>query len=218
MQWQDILSNEKKQPYFQNILAFLASEKAQGKTIYPSPELYFNAFKLTPLSKLKVVILGQDPYHGPNQAHGLSFSVPKGIKIPPSLQNIFKELIADQQLTETPTNGCLENWARQGVLLLNTSLSVEAGKPQSHSQIGWQAFTDIVIQEISKNCKNIVFLLWGSHAQKKQTMIDQTKHLVLTATHPSPLSAHRGFLGCKHFSLTNKYLSKLGTNTINWNL
>lgn len=218
VQWQDLLAQEKIQPYFQNILAFLASEKAQGKVIYPKTSEYFNAFKLTPLENLKVVILGQDPYHGPGQAHGLSFSVPKGIKAPPSLQNIFKELISDQQIKQTPEHACLESWAKQGVLLLNTALSVEAGKPQSHSHIGWQAFTDIVIQAISTNCKNIIFLLWGSQAQKKQNLIDSEQHIIFTTTPPSPLSAHRGFLGCKHFSKTNAELRKLNLKPINWNL
>ncbi len=218
MPWEKLLAIEKKQPYFQNILAFLASERAQGKTIHPKPNEYFNAFKQTSLKDLKVVILGQDPYHGEGQAHGLSFSVPKGVKAPPSLKNIFKELLADEQIREIPNNACLMPWAKQGVLLLNTSLSVEANKPQSHSHIGWTAFTDIVIQEISAYSPHVVFLLWGSHAQKKQSLIDNKKHTVLTTSHPSPLSAHRGFLGCKHFSQANAALEKHQQQPINWQL
>ena len=217
MPWEDILANEKTQPYFQNILAFLYSERAQGKTIYPENKDCFNAFKYTKLEDLKVVILGQDPYHGPNQAHGLSFSVPEGVPAPPSLKNIFKELLDDQQITNIPTSACLVPWAKQGVMLLNTSLSVEANKPQSHANIGWQAFTDIVIQAISQHCKHVVFLLWGSHARKKSAFI-APRHTILEAPHPSPLSAHRGFLGCKHFSKTNIALKNHDQDEIIWQL
>ena len=218
MNWSKLLAAEKSQPYFQNILAYLAAEQAQGKTIYPKQSEYFNAFKFTKLADLKVIILGQDPYHGPGQAHGLSFSVPPGIKAPPSLKNIFKELLADGEISAIPESACLIPWAQQGVLLLNTALSVEANKPQSHSQIGWSEFTDIVIQAISEHCPHVVFLLWGSHAQKKQALIESTKHTILCTTHPSPLSAHRGFLGCRHFSKTNNALMQHGQTPIDWQL
>ena len=218
MQWSDLLAAEKQQPYFQKIMQFLADERAKGTTIYPKQSEYFNAFKFTSFENLKVVILGQDPYHGPGQAHGLSFSVPKGVKAPPSLKNIFKELLADKQITQIPEHACLTSWAKQGVLLLNTALSVEAHKAQSHSQMGWSAFTDIVIQQVNQHKQHVVFLLWGSHAQKKQSFIDTTKHTVLCTTHPSPLSAHRGFLGCRHFSKTNAALNKNQQTAIDWQI
>lgn len=215
--WQDVLAAEKTKPYFQDILNHLKAERAAGKTIFPPAKDCFNAFRLTPLEQLKVVILGQDPYHGPNQAHGLSFSVLPGIKPPPSLVNIYKELEADCGIA--PANhGCLIPWAKQGVMLLNTSLSVEAHQAQSHSHIGWQAFTDKVIQIINAQTENTVFLLWGAPAKKKATYLNSDKHLILTAPHPSPLSAHRGFLGCKHFSKTNVYLEQVNKTPINWQL
>lgn len=218
MNWKDLLKIEKQQPYFQNILAFITSEQSAGKTIYPKNNELFMAFKLTPLEQVKVIILGQDPYHGPGQAHGLSFSVPEGIAQPPSLRNIFVELLEDKQITHKPKSGCLATWAKQGVLLLNSTLSVEANKPQSHAHIGWQSFTDIVIQEISKNKNHLVFMLWGNNAKQKSKLIDANKHCILESVHPSPLSAHRGFIGCKHFSKTNDYLIKHKKKPINWQI
>lgn len=217
MTWQSLLADEKKQPYFQQILAFLEKEHAAGKTIYPPQKDIFNAIKLTPFADVRVVILGQDPYHGPNQAHGLAFSVRPGVPPPPSLQNIFLELKNDLGIP-IPEHGCLEKWARQGILLLNTSLTVEAGKPQSHAKIGWEKFTDKVIECLNEHPKSIVFLLWGSPAQQKARLINPYKHRILTAPHPSPLSAHRGFLGCKHFSKTNEILRQSGRDEIDWSL
>lgn len=215
--WQSHLATEKEKSYFQAILDFLERERAQGKIIYPAESNVFHAIETTPFSELKVVIIGQDPYHNPGQAHGLSFSVPKGIAPPPSLQNIFKALHRDCGI-EKPTHGCLENWARQGVLLLNTVLTVEENKPQSHAKIGWQQFTDSLIAKINHHPDPLVFLLWGSHAQKKAALIDTTKHVILTAPHPSPLSAHRGFLSCQHFSKTNEFLKKTGRIPVDWQL
>ena len=213
--WSALLSPEKEKPYFQKILAFLEQERHLGKKIYPAKENIFNAIKLTPFEKLKVVIIGQDPYHNPKQAHGLSFSVPKGVAFPPSLINIFKELQDDCGIT-APRHGCLEQWAEQGVFLLNSTLTVEENKPASHANIGWQQFTDTVIQKINTHPEKIIYLLWGSHAQKKQALIDTKKHIVLTAPHPSPLSAYRGFIGCKHFSKTNDLLIKMNRAPIDW--
>jgi uracil-DNA glycosylase len=215
--WQSLLAGEKEQPYFQQIMAFLTQERAAGKTIYPPQKDIFNALKLTPFADVRVVIIGQDPYHGPKQAHGLAFSVQPGIPAPPSLQNIFLELKNDLGCP-VPQHGCLESWAKQGVLLLNTVLTVEAGKPQSHAQIGWQRFTDKVIDCLNDHPHSIVFLLWGAPAQQKARLINPYKHRVLTAPHPSPLSAHRGFLGCKHFSQTNALLKDMGREEINWTL
>lgn len=215
--WQTYLAEEKRKPYFQAILDFLKTEKARHKTIYPKQEDIFNAFKLTPFDSLKAVILGQDPYHGPRQAHGLAFSVQKTVQPPPSLENIFKELQNDLGIPK-PTHGCLEKWGKQGVLLLNTVLTVEAGQAHSHANIGWETLTDKVIQILNDHKKNLVFLLWGSHAQKKGQMIDPIKHCILKAPHPSPLSAHRGFLGCRHFSKTNAFLEKVGGKSIDWSL
>lgn len=215
--WQDVLADEKTKPYFQDILHALQQERAAGKTIYPPAKDCFNAFRLTPLAEIKVVILGQDPYHGPNQAHGLSFSVLPGIAPPPSLKNIYKELAEDCQIP--PANhGCLIPWAKQGVMLLNTALSVEAHQAQSHHHIGWQAFTDKVIQIMNQHTTHTVFLLWGAPARRKAALVDTTKHCILEAPHPSPLSAHRGFLGCRHFSKTNAYLVKHGKTPIDWQL
>ena len=213
--WKIALGPEKEKPYFQKILHFLKQEKTNRKTIYPKQEDIFNALKLTPLEKVKVVIIGQDPYHGPKQAHGLAFSVQKDVAIPPSLQNIYQEIHDDLGLP-IPIHGNLEHWAKQGVLLLNATLTVEAHQAASHSYIGWQQFTDKIIEIVNKQCKGVVFLLWGSYAQKKALMIDPTKHFILKAPHPSPLSAHRGFLGCKHFSKTNAILKREGKAEIDW--
>lgn len=215
--WQDVLAKEKAKPYFQNILSTLKEERLAGKTIYPTAENCFNAFRYTPLETIKVVILGQDPYHGPGQAHGLSFSVPPGVQPPPSLQNIFKELMTDCHIPK-PKHGCLIPWAKQGVFLLNSFLSVEAHKAHSHGHLGWDTFTDHVIAQINKHTEHVVFLLWGSAAKKKSALIDQHRHLVLTSTHPSPLSAHRGFLGCHHFSKANDYLQQHDRSPIDWSL
>lgn len=215
--WKTILGEEKKKPYFQSILDHLKKERAAGKSIYPPQEAVFNALKFTPYEDVKVVILGQDPYHGPNQAHGLSFSVKSGVRPPPSLQNIFTELNNDLGIPR-PNHGCLENWARQGVLLLNATLTVEAGKPGSHAEIGWQRFTDTVISSLNEHPQTIVFLLWGAHAQKKAALINNPHHHLLTAPHPSPFSVHRGFYGCKHFSNANALLQQTGREEINWAL
>jgi uracil-DNA glycosylase len=213
--WQDVLQTSKDQPYFHNILSFLADEAARGKTIYPESSHIFAAFKLTDFNKVKVVILGQDPYHGPAQAHGLCFSVQQQTPPPPSLKNIFKELASDLNV-ERPQNGDLSPWAKQGVLLLNTVLTVEAGRAHSHANIGWETFTDAVISALNEHTRGVVFLLWGEHAKKKCHNIDTSKHSILTAPHPSPLSAHRGYLGCKHFSKANELLIKTGQEPINW--
>ncbi len=212
--WTTALSAEKEKEYFKKLLRYVHQD-SQQYPVYPSPENRFLALKLTPLSAVKVVILGQDPYHGPGQAHGLSFSVPESTPKPPSLKNIFKELSSDCQIDEPP-HGCLIHWAKQGVLLLNTSLSVRHGSAGSHSQIGWEQFTDKVIKTISVSRRHVVFLLWGAHAQKKSQLIDKNNHCILTAPHPSPLSAHRGFLGCKHFSQTNNYLTQHNLEAIVW--
>lgn len=215
--WKELLKDEFNQPYFQHIILHLKTEKAQGKTIYPPGSLIFNAFNTTPVDQVKVVILGQDPYHGPNQAHGLCFSVQDGVPPPPSLLNIFKELHEDIGIT-IPRNGNLTHWAQQGVFLLNASLTVRAGEPMSHSKIGWATFTDAVIRKISGHRPHVVFLLWGKFAQEKKTLIDETKHCILKAAHPSPLSAHAGFLGCKHFSKANAYLVGKGIDPVDWQL
>ena len=215
--WKSALKEEFNKPYFIQLVNHIKTEIEQGKLIYPKGSNIFNAFNKTPLEKIKVVILGQDPYHGPNQAHGLSFSVQKGIPFPPSLQNIFKELQRDTG-TPYPSHGDLSSWAQQGVFLLNASLTVRAAEPMSHSQIGWAIFTDAVIRTISKDCPKVVFMLWGKFAQEKQTLIDSSKHLVLKAPHPSPLSAHQGFVGCGHFSACNHFLAKNGIDPINWHI
>ncbi len=215
--WKEVLHSEFSKSYFQEIAAFLKIEKAQGKTIYPPGPLIFNAFNTTAFDKVKVVLLGQDPYHGPGQAHGLCFSVLNGIALPPSLQNIYKELHDDVGIP-IPKTGNLTRWAEQGVFLLNASLTVRAGDPSSHSKIGWTTFTDAVIKIISSQKRDVVFLLWGRFAQEKQLLIDETKHHVLKAAHPSPFSVDKGFFGCRHFSKTNNFLMKDGLDPIDWNL
>ncbi len=216
--WTDLLAEEKQKHYFKETLAYVAKQRAKGVTVYPPPNEVFTAFAITPFEQVKVVIIGQDPYHGPNQAHGLSFSVKPEVKIPPSLKNIYKELTQDISGFVMPDHGYLLPWAEQGVLLLNTVLTVEEGKAHSHKQLGWEQFTDKVIEVLNNYGNNIIFLLWGSHAQKKGRVIDKNKHSILTAPHPSPLSAHRGFLGCKHFSTTNSLLITQGKQPINWQL
>lgn len=215
--WKKILQSEFTKSYFENIVAHLKTEKAQGKTIYPPGSLIFNAFDKTPFDKLKVLLLGQDPYHGKGQAMGLSFSVPKGIRQPPSLINIFKELHDDVGVP-IPKTGDLTPWTEQGVMLLNASLTVRDGEPNSHAKIGWHQFTDAVIKKVSDEKEGVIFLLWGSFAHQKQELIDQTKHHVLKAAHPSPYSADKGFFGCRHFSKTNELLLKRQQNAIDWAL
>ncbi|MEP1740697.1 MAG: uracil-DNA glycosylase [Kangiellaceae bacterium] len=215
--WSDLLAEEKKAEYFQQTLEYVAERRAQGIEVYPPKDSVFNAFTETPFESVKVVILGQDPYHGPNQAHGLCFSVLPQIKTPPSLVNIYKELKADIEGFEIPNHGYLQSWAEQGVLLLNTVLTVEQGQPHSHKHLGWEKFTDKVIEQLNHFGSGIVFLLWGAHAQKKGAQIDNQRHHILTAPHPSPLSAHRGFLGCKHFSKANQLLLQENCQPIIWN-
>ncbi|MDZ4808692.1 MAG: uracil-DNA glycosylase [Bacteroidota bacterium] len=215
--WKEVLKGEFSKDYFQQIPLHIKTEKSQGKLIYPAGSLIFNAFNTTPFDKVKVVILGQDPYHGKGQAHGLCFSVQHGVPPPPSLLNIFKELQEDIGI-EIPHHGNLTHWAQQGVFLLNASLTVRAGEPMSHSKIGWAAFTDTVIKKISEQKKNVVFLLWGKFAQEKRVLIDETKHFILRSVHPSPLSAYGGFFGCKHFSKTNEYLVSKGIDPVDWSL
>lgn len=215
--WKELLKAEFNKPYFQQIAHHLKTEKSQKKVIYPPGTLIFNAFENTPVEKVKVVILGQDPYHGPGQAHGLSFSVPDGVPPPPSLINIFKELHEDLGVP-IPRNGNLTKWAQQGVLLLNASLTVRANEPMSHAKIGWADFTNTVIQKISDERKHVVFLLWGKFAQEKRALIDESKHCILRAAHPSPLSAHAGFFGCRHFSKANEYLVSKGIDPVDWKL
>jgi uracil-DNA glycosylase len=215
--WKAVLEDEFSKSYFHQAVTFLKVEKSQNKVIYPPGQLIFNAFNQTPFDKVKVVILGQDPYHGPGQAHGLSFSVPKGVKPPPSLVNILKELQSDVGLP-TPASGDLTPWAKQGVLLLNAVLTVRQAEPAAHAKIGWTDFTNAVIQKISNEKTGVVFLLWGKYAQEKQVLIDETKHFVLKAAHPSPFSADKGFFGCKHFSKTNELLAKQGLDPIDWAL
>ncbi|MEG3127685.1 uracil-DNA glycosylase [Pantoea cypripedii] len=214
--WHDVLAEEKEKPYFVETLKAVASERAAGKTVYPSQKDVFNAFRLTELGDIKVVILGQDPYHGPNQAHGLAFSVLPGVAIPPSLLNMYKELEQDIPGFVRPQHGFLESWAKQGVMLLNTVLTVEAGQAHSHARFGWETFTDNVISAINQHREGVIFLLWGSHAQKKGSIIDRQRHHVLKAPHPSPLSAHRGFFGSRHFSQANALLNQAGKPVIDW--
>ena len=215
--WKKILKEEFVKPYFEQLVLHLKTEREQGKIIYPPGALIFNAFNTTPFNKVKAVIIGQDPYHGPGQAHGLSFSVQNGVSPPPSLMNIFKELQDDIGIG-TPTHGNLTHWAQQGLFLLNASLTVRAGEPMSHAKIGWAEFTNAVIKKISEQRKHVVFLLWGKFAQEKRVLIDETKHCILRSVHPSPLSAYGGFFGCKHFSKTNEYLTSKGIDPIDWSL
>jgi len=212
--WKAALHDEFAKPYFGQLRQFLKSEKQSGQTIYPPGKLIFNAFALTPYEQVKAVILGQDPYHGPGQAHGLSFSVPMGIVAPPSLKNIYKELHTDLGL-QIPTHGNLESWATQGVLLLNSMLTVRARQAGSHRKKGWEEFTSAVIDVLNREKEGLVFLLWGRYAQDKGALIDRNKHLVLEAPHPSPL-ARGGFFGCRHFSRTNDYLRSKGKPAIDW--
>lgn len=212
--WKEILQDEFEKPYFQEIAAFLHKEKREGKTIYPPGPLIFNAFELTPFDKVRVVIIGQDPYHGAGQAHGLSFSVPDGIAIPPSLKNIYKEIESDLGIAPRQS-GNLEHWAKQGVFLLNAILTVRANQAASHSNIGWQKFTDAVISKISQQKKGVVFLLWGNYAKGKRELICSNGNLILEAAHPSPL-ARGAFFGCKHFSKTNNFLIAQGQEPVVW--
>ena len=215
--WLAQLATEFEQPYMQALKQFLKHEKASGKTIYPPSQCIFNAFNSTPFDQVKVVILGQDPYHGPGQAHGLCFSVQSGVAPPPSLVNIFKELQSDVGIV-TPKSGNLQSWADQGVLLLNATLTVAAGSAGSHQGKGWERFTDQAIEALNREREGLVFLLWGAYAQKKGALIDTQKHCVLKSPHPSPLSAHRGFLGNKHFSKANQWLESNTLPAIDWNL
>ncbi|HUC80479.1 MAG TPA: uracil-DNA glycosylase [Flavisolibacter sp.] len=215
--WKKVLEDEFSKPYFKQITEHIKTEKEQGKTIYPPGPLIFNAFEQTPFDKVKVVLLGQDPYHGAKQAMGLSFSVPDGVRPPPSLVNIFKELHDDTGVP-IPTHGNLTKWAQQGVLLLNAALTVRAGEPNSHAKIGWHQFTNTVIQKVSDQKENVVFILWGKFAQEKTELIDTKKHHPLKAAHPSPYAADKGFFGCQHFSKTNSYLMKHGHDPIDWAL
>lgn len=212
--WAEVLDNEFNSEYFKNLKSFLLKEKSKH-IIYPPGSLIFNAFNHTPYDKVKVVIIGQDPYHGPGQAHGLCFSVNTGVALPPSLKNIYKEIHSDIGI-KPPTHGSLENWAKQGVLLLNATLTVRANQAGSHQKKGWEIFTDKVIEKLSNEKEGLVFLLWGNYAIAKTALIDENKHYILKAAHPSPLSASRGFLGCRHFSKTNEILKKTGKQEIKW--
>lgn len=215
--WKAALGKEFASPYMAALKAFLQNEKAAGKTIFPKGAEYFRALDLTPLDEVRVVILGQDPYHGAGQAHGLCFSVRPGVRIPPSLVNIYKELQSDLGIVPA-RHGFLEHWARQGVLLLNSVLTVEESRAASHQGQGWEQFTDAVIRAVNEDCEHVVFMLWGSYAQKKAAFVDRSRHLVLKAPHPSPLSAHNGFFGSRHFSQANEYLIAQGRNAIDWQL
>ena len=215
-QWQQLINDEAKQGYFKSLVSEIAQQRASGITIFPEEKEVFNAFNYVDLSEVKVVILGQDPYHGEGQAHGLAFSVQPGIKVPPSLVNIYKELTTDIEGFTTPKGGCLLHWAEQGVLLLNTVLTVKQANAHSHAKLGWETFTERVINEINEKNSGCVFILWGAHAHKKGKRITQDKHLVLAGPHPSPLSAYRGFFGCKHFSKANTWLANKGIAPIDW--
>lgn len=214
--WKNVLSEEFSKPYFKSLKTFLENERNSGQIIYPPGPLIFSALDSTPFDEVKVIILGQDPYHNPGQAEGLSFSVPKGQKLPPSLQNIFKELKTDLGI-ETPNHGNLKKWAKQGVLLLNATLTVRENQPGSHQKKGWENFTDSIIRELSFRKNGLIFILWGKYAQAKINLIDTTKHFILQAPHPSPFSVERGFYGCKHFSKTNELLTEQGLTPIDWN-
>lgn len=214
-QWRELVANETGLEYFKNITSELEDISNSGVAVYPNPEQRFKALELTTFADTKVVILGQDPYHGPGQAHGLAFSVPNGLTKPPSLRNIHKELCSDLGINP-PKHGDLSSWAKQGVLLLNSSLSVISGQAGSHSKLGWHTFTDQIIRHLNNRRQAIVFMLWGKHAMGKSDLITAKQHLVLTAAHPSPLSAYRGFFGCKHFSKANAYLKQNAHQAINW--
>ena len=214
--WKNALASEFEKPYFASLVRFLHAEKAEGRKVFPPGSQIFRAFELTPVPQVKVVILGQDPYHGPGQAHGLSFSVPENMPAPPSLKNIFKEIETDLGVTMSGYPN-LENWARQGVLLLNAVLTVRCAEAASHSRIGWQEFTDAVIRYISDSCEGVVFMLWGNFARTKSVLIDHSRHCVLEAAHPSPL-ARGAFFGCRHFSKANTYLTSIGRTPIDWKL
>lgn len=215
--WLEPLGSEFEEPYVRELRQFLVAERQRGRTIYPRPANWFRALDLTPLDRVRVVILGQDPYHGPGQAHGLCFSVPPGVRPPPSLVNIFKELESDLGIRPSP-HGFLEHWASQGVLLLNSVLTVEMGRAASHRERGWERFTDAVVRLVNARAEPVVFMLWGSYAQKKAGFVDGSRHLVLKAPHPSPLSAHSGFFGCRHFSRANAFLAERGLPQIDWAL
>jgi uracil-DNA glycosylase len=216
-QWLTHLGEEFKRDYMLELANYLRQEIANSSVVYPAVDNIFAAFNTTPLAQVKVVILGQDPYHGAGQAHGLSFSVPLGVKVPPSLRNIYQEITTDQLCT-LPSHGNLQAWANQGVLLLNSVLTVRATQAASHQGKGWERFTDKVIETINRECQHVVFFLWGSYAQEKGSVIDQQRHLVLTAPHPSPLSAYRGFFGCRHFSKANHYLAAQGLAEVDWRI
>ncbi|MEI6507946.1 MAG: uracil-DNA glycosylase [Bacteroidota bacterium] len=215
--WKSMLEEEFGKPYFISLKQFLLDEKTNGKKVYPPGSQIFAALDNTPFDNIKVVLLGQDPYHGEHQAHGMCFSVNDGIKFPPSLQNIFKELKTDCECS-LPLSGNLTKWAQQGILLLNATLTVRANEAGSHQNKGWETFTDTIIKSISDNKEHVVFILWGRFAQSKETLIDSSKHFILKAAHPSPFSAYNGFFGCKHFSRTNEYLEQNGIDKIDWQL
>lgn len=219
--WQKVLAQELQEPYLVHLSAFLKQERASKAAIYPPEELVFNALTHTPFDKVRVVIVGQDPYHGPGQAHGLSFSVPPGVPLPPSLKNIFKEMIEDVGIT-MPTHGCLFKWAQQGILLLNATLTVREETPLSHHKVGWERFTDAIIRELAKRKEPVIFVLWGKNASQKVELVQELKqnkqHFILTAAHPSPFSAHSGFFGCHHFSKINTILEREGLPKIEWQI
>lgn len=214
--WKKLLASEFEQPYFLELVSYLKTEILAGKTIYPQGRMIFSAFNACPPENLKVVIIGQDPYHGAGQAHGLSFSVQKNQRVPPSLRNIYKEIQSDIGIVMPQNYGDLTSWAEQGVLMLNAILTVRANEPASHAKIGWHSFTDAVIKTISDQLEGVVFILWGKFAHSKQDLIDETKHKVLKAAHPSPFAADKGFFGCKHFSKTNEYLAEHKKPAIDW--
>jgi uracil-DNA glycosylase len=217
-QWQQLINEEQNKAYFKQLSNAIAQQRTDGEVTFPKQADVFNAFCYQDLKDIKVVILGQDPYHGKNQAHGLAFSVQQGIKVPPSLVNIYKELVNEYSDFSTPEHGFLANWAEQGVLLLNTVLTVKQAQAHSHAKLGWETFTDAVIAKMNQENSGCVFLLWGAHAQKKGKSINNEKHLVLSGPHPSPLSAYRGFFGCQHFSKANNWLSSKNKVEINWHL
>ena len=215
--WYVALKQEFESKYMQQLSDFLVAERSAGQIVYPPREDIFRAFNSTPLSNVRLVIIGQDPYHGEDQAHGLSFSVPMGMVVPPSLRNIYKELVSDCGI-DVPQHGYLQSWADQGVLLLNSVLTVKMGLAASHRDQGWERFTDAVVELLNQQCESLVFMLWGNYAQSKGAKVDRQRHLVLEAPHPSPLSAHRGFIGCAHFSRANRYLQERGLTNINWQI